>query len=145
LDTQEHYTHLETIESFRYDTINLDDMIDRDPKEIIKYINDVKEQKGINFIRVEFSKEPDENEIGNLEILRNYYKSNSNVKLKIENFNKKNIVKANEELLDKYKEYDYILDKSLSEYDILTRYINQQKGYEYISVEELKEIISETF
>jgi len=145
LDTQEHYTHFETIESFRYDTINLDDMIDRDPKEIIKYINDIKEQKGIDFIRIEFSKEPSEDESGNLEILKNYYKSNSSVKLKIENFNNKNIVKVNADLLDKYKEYDYILDKSLSEYDILTRYINQQKGYEYITVDELKEIISETF
>ena len=41
----------------------------------------------------------------------------------------------------KYSGYDYILDDNLSPEDKLTRYINQEIGYEYITVDELKQII----
>ena len=52
-------------------------------------------------------------------------------------------MKKNIEELDSMSEYNFILDKTLTEYDILTRYINIQKGYEYISVENLKKILEE--
>ena len=41
------------------------------------------------------------------------------------------------------KEYDYIFDKTLSEYEIMSRYINQNKGYKYISADELIEFLNE--
>ena len=46
-----------------------------------------------------------------------------------------------EALQTKYSGYDYILDDNLSPEDKLTRYINQEMGYKYITVDELKKII----
>ena len=52
-------------------------------------------------------------------------------------------MKSSEEMANKYKEYDYIFDKTLSEYEIMSRYINQNKGYKYISADELIEFLNE--
>lgn len=142
LDTGYHYTHFEEIKSYRYDTINLDHMLNLDPKNVIEHIDNLK-KNGIDYIRVEFTNIPNDLEQSNLELLKNYYRTNSFVKLKIENLNNKKVLEQNQEFLEKFNQYEYILDSSLSEYDILTRYINDQKGYKYISVEELKKIIEE--
>lgn len=138
LDTHEHYVHFETIESFRYDTINLDHMIMYDPKDIIAHLKQL-QASGIDNIKVEFSLDNEEN----LNIIKNYYKNNSNIKINTENKIKTETIKNTEEVLEKYKEYNYILDPKLSEYDILVRYINDNKGFEYITVKELMKILEE--
>ena len=76
LDTHQYYVHHEEIKSFRYDTVNLDHMIKQDPKDIITYVQGLKEQ-GIDHIRLEFTKENEEV----LSILRNYYKTSRSIKL----------------------------------------------------------------
>ena len=79
-----------------------------------------------------------------MNILKNYYKNNPSIKINAENKVKAKSIQANEAVLDKYSQYKYILDSSLSEYDILTRYINDNKGYQFITTEELIEILKET-
>ena len=138
-----HYTHLEPIESFRYVTLNLDHMLISDPKQLIEYVNEVKQDDNIKYIRLEFIKELTDTELANLEIIKNYYRGNNNIKFKVENYKVKQMQEANTEILDKYKEYQYILDKNLSEYEILSRYINQQKGYTYITADELIKLLQE--
>jgi hypothetical protein len=54
---------------------------------------------------------------------------------------KEDMIKAQAEQSNKYNEYQYIYDKSLSPEQVLTRYINQQKGYQYITTDELKDIL----
>lgn len=142
LDTQQHYVQLEPIESFRYDTVNMDDLLSLDPKNIIDYISKL-QYEGVDFIRLEFKEVHTETQIANLEIIKKYYRSSNKIKIKIENNKLKQTIQQNNEIDEQYKGYEYILDKSLSEYDILTMYINQQKGYDYISVKELKEILEE--
>lgn len=142
LDTQQYYVHFEQIKSFRYDTINVDDLLFRDPKDAINYVNSLKEN-GIDNIRIEYKKELNEQELLNLDIIKQYYKNNSNIKIKTQNIKQKEIVKANEEILDKYKGLEFIMDKSLSEYEILTMYINYQKEYKYITTDELIELLNE--
>jgi DNA repair exonuclease SbcCD nuclease subunit len=143
LDTHQYCVQLEPIKSFRYDTINLDHMLMSDPKQIIQYVNNLKQREGIEHLRIEFNKDFNEQEIANLELIKKYYKPDSSIKLKYEKTKTNQATKANQEFLEKYKEYDYILDKNLSEYEILCRYINQQKEYEYITVDELKQILEE--
>lgn len=142
LDTHEHYTHLEPIKSFRYDTVNLDDLLSLDPKNIIDYVFKL-QSEGIDYVRVEFKNILNEQQQANLNIIKNYYKTNSRVKIKAENNKLRQTIQENKELSDKFEGYEYILDKSLSEYEILTMYINQQKGFEYLTVEELKNILTE--
>jgi len=142
LDTQWHYVHLEPIKSYRYDTINLDMMLIQDPKDVIEYVNKLQEQ-GIDYIRLEFKKELNDKEIANLEILKKYYRSIKTVKLKIDNAKKNEMLKANEELMQQYSEYDFIMDKNLSPEEIFCRYVNIQEGCEFISVNELVELLKE--
>lgn len=136
LDSGEHYVHFEEITSFRYDTVNLDNLLMGDPVEVISYISNLKSQ-GIDNIRIEFTKECPEN----IEILKNFYKTDSSIKLNIFSKEDQDRKIIEEELKEKYKDYDYIIDNKLSEYEILSRYINQQKGYTYITTEELIEFL----
>lgn len=135
LDTREYYTHFEAIMSYRYNTVNLDDMLAGDPKYIIEYIKGL-QSKGIENIRIEFTIDNEDT----LNIVKNHYKNDSSVKIKSES-KATQVLKASEEMLDKYKEYDYIFDRKLDEYEIMSRYINQNKGYKYISSEELMSFI----
>lgn len=142
LDTHEHYTHLEPIKSFRYDTVNMDDLLSLDPKNIIQYVSTL-QNEGVDYIRLEFKDIYTDLQQSNLEILKKYYKSNNRIKIKADNNKLKKAISENKELEEQFKEYEYILDKSLSEFEILTMYINHQKGYDYISVDELKKILEE--
>lgn len=142
LDTQEHYVHLEPIKSFRYDTVNLDDLLMIDPKNVIEYVNKL-QSEGIDYIRIEFKDIYTDQQKANLDVVKNYYKNNNRIKIKADNNKLKQVLENNNELSEKYNEYDYIMDRSLSEYEILTLYINQQVGHEYITVDELKKILAE--
>lgn len=144
LETHNYYVQLEPIYSKKYITINLNHLLKEDPKRIIDFIEQEQLKEDIGYIRIEFDKNDfTDLELSNLEIIKKYYKSDSAIKIKHENHRNKQILKANEEILEKYKEYDYILDKSLDEHDILCRYINTNMKYEYITVEELKAILLE--
>lgn len=141
LDTSEHYVHLEPIQSYRYDTVDLETLLLQDPKTIIDYTNNLL-NNGVDFIRLQYKGYIDDDKSSKLELIKNYFRNYNNVKIHVDR--KKNAIIANQqELSDKYKEYDYILDSNLDEYQILTKYINQQQGYEYISVQELKDLLSE--
>jgi hypothetical protein len=137
LDSREHYAHFEPIKSFRYDTINLDHMLSLDPKEVIGYLNQL-QLDGIDNIRVEFTIGSD-----NINILKHYYRNNPNIKIKDDSDKANNQLKVQQEALEQFKEYEFVLDKSLNEYQKLTQYINYHKGYEYITVEELIKILED--
>ena len=140
LDTREYIVHLEEIKSFRYDTILLDDIINTDPKDAIEYINSLKKDKNIDYLRVKFIQDlPDDF----INIINSYYKNKRDIKIKFEYDKKNKVMKKNIQELESMSEYEFILDKSLTEYHILSKYINIQKGYEYISVENLKKILEE--
>lgn len=142
LDTHQHYVHLEPIKSFRYDTINVDSMLADDPKNVISYINNLQAQ-GIDYIRLDLNNDYSDIEVSNIELIKKYYRNNSNIKIHHENNKKREMMKINKDILEENKEYEFILDKNLSEEDILCRYINIKKGYTYITCEELKNILSE--
>lgn len=140
LDTREYIVHLEEIQSFRYDTIDLDDLISLDPKDSIEYINTLKKEKGIDYLRVRFLKDlPDDF----INVINSYYKNKKDIKIGFEYDKKSKVMKKNIQELETMSEYEFILNKALTEYDILSKYINIQKGYEYITVEKLKNILEE--
>jgi hypothetical protein len=143
LETQEYYAHFQEIKAFRYKTFNLDDMLMRDPHEVINYIDTLISQ-GIDYLRVEFIKEDiNDTESSNLEIINKFYRNSDNIKIHKKNKKKEVLQKANDEILEKYKEYEFINDKALDEYDKLSRYINIKKGFEYTTAEEVKRFFEE--
>ncbi len=139
LDSRRYYMHLEQIESFRYDTISLDELLLNDPKEIIDYINNLKEKENIDYLRIEitpsFSQE-------NTEILKSYFRNRQDIKFKIER-NKK----TEEEIINKeselYDQYSYIFDPSMNEFEILARYINDKEGYVIVEADTIKKLMEE--
>ena len=112
-----------------------------DPKDVIEYVNKLKDQ-GIHNIRLEFTS-VDEKTLPNFNIINNYYKNSNSVKIKSSYSQTQKIMRENSEVLSQYTDYDYVLDPKLSPNEIFCRYVNQQKGYQYITVDKLIEILKE--
>jgi hypothetical protein len=139
LDSRKYYTHFSIIESYKYITINFDMMLREDPNIIINKVQEML-NSGIHNLRLEFLKIPNEAEIDHLNIIKNYYRTNPSIKILSEAVNASSYSNS-KELENKMNEYSYIFDSNLNQYDIMTRYINQQKGYQYITTEELLQIL----
>lgn len=133
----EYYINLEEIVSFRYDTICLDELVGKDPRYIIDYINRLK-SNGIDYLKAKFT-EPNEN----INIVKKYYINNGSVVIDSSDMIFQQTIKQNQQESDKFKDYGYILDNNLSPYEIFARYVNQCKGCEFISVDELVSILAE--
>lgn len=139
LDTQIHYVQFEKIESFRYDTIYLDELISEDPKKIIDYINNLKQNQGIDFIKVRFRVPiPGYNKT----IINNYYRNNSNVTVEFMDI-KEAEEKKKEEQLRQNSQYSYLIDNSISDFERFVRYVNESEGSQFITVDQLKSLLSE--
>ena len=76
-------------------------------------------------------------------LLNNYFKSISDIKLQYECDMKSKILEKNMKEMNDLGDLSFVLDKSLSEYEILSRYINHNKGYEYITTETLINLLEE--
>ena len=136
INTRQYYVHFEEIQSYRYDTINFDEMIKDDPQKIIAFIKE-RQAQGVDNIRMEFTLEHE-----NINILKSFYRNNPTISIKCD-YKNDIIRRQSQEVLEQCREYDYITDKSLTEFDILSRYINDSKGFTYITPEELIELLKE--
>lgn len=140
MDSKYHYTYLQPIKSFRYDTIDIDDIIMSDPKDIIEYINGLKNQ-GINYIRLKCTSMADTD--NNIKVIKDYYKTDQTIKFKIEKmkgFEKQKLTEETEALYDKYS---YIFDKSMSPYEILARYISDNSTDIIVSAKQIEDLVKD--
>ena len=138
IDTAQYYYHFQEIESFRYDTINLDSMCNMDPKEVVSYVKQLQSQ-GIHNIRLEFTVDSVV-----VDVLKNFYRTNPTVKIKDDRENRLSGGSSNKVITDTAgdeEKFSFLLDPDINEYDKLTRYINMNKGFTYITTEELIEIL----
>lgn len=138
LDSNLHYVDFEKIESFRYDTIFLDELVSNDPKKICDYINSRKEKEGIDYIKVKF-RVPIEGY--NQTIINNYYRNNPSTF--VEFMSPSETLKENETQNAIDAKYDYLMDKNISDFDRFVRYVNENEGHQFITVEELTRILDE--
>ena len=140
LDSQIHYVQFEKIESFRYDTIYLDELISEDPKKIIDYINTKQATEGIDYIKVKVRVDvPGYNKT----IINNYYRNNSHTF--VEFLDQSEIKKLKDEgEIETDEKYNYLIDKSISDFDRFVRYVNESEGYQFITVDKLNEILGES-
>ena len=136
--TRMHYTELVPIDSYIYNTINIDHLINEDPKKIIQYIKEIKESKGIDFIRVQFN-----NSNENMNVVRAYFRNIGNVKLQELNKNEKQHQIIDQQVLEQNQQYSYILDKEIDDYSKFVMYINQNEGFDFITVDELVNLLEE--
>lgn len=133
-----HYTELIPIKSHSYVTINIEHLINQDPKVIIEYIKNEKETKGIDFIRIQFNYSNE-----NMNIVKNYFRNIGNVKFKELGKKDKQMQQIDQEILEKNIEYSYILDQNIGDYDKFCMYVNQNEGYDFITTEELISLLED--
>ena len=139
LDTQIHYVQFEPITSFRYDTIYLDTLVSEDPKVIIDYINTLKREQGIDYIKVRFRIPiPGYNKT----IINNYYRNNSNTFVEFIDIKEEGEIRKNE-ILQSDSKYTYLMDNSISDFERFVRYVNESEGYQFITVDKLTELLNE--
>ena len=125
MDTRYYYVHKEPIYSFRYDTISIDEMLMCDPKEIVDYIDNLRDKENIDHIRLKCVSNIDTQ--NTINILKEYYRLDKKVKWKIskeEDLVKESMDKKTQEL---YDQYSYFFNKSMSPYEILARFVNDSQ------------------
>lgn len=137
LQSRKYLVHLEPIYSFRYNTINLDDMLQSDPKFMIDYVNNLK-SNGVDFIRIKFTK----NDAEKISILKSYLNNRNDIKIEA-NFEKEKIRKQLQQMDEKYSEYDYLFDENLSSNEKLVQYINQQENSSYWTLDTFLNFVNE--
>lgn len=121
--TYQYMTHFQPIESFRYDTVNLDEYLEgKDPKFMIEHIKDMM-SKGIDYIRVELTKN---NEI--VGVVKDYFKNNSHVQFKMDDVEYIAAAQKVQQSNDQYAQYNYLLDTGLTPEEKLARLINDKEG-----------------
>jgi hypothetical protein len=135
LDTQIHYVGFQEISSYRYDTIYVDELLSEDPKVICDYINERKAKDGIDYIKVKF-RVPVSNY--NKNIINSYYRNNGTTYVE---FSQSEEDAKREKESFSSSEYNYLVDNSISDIERFVRYVNDNEGCQFISVEELTKIL----
>lgn len=139
LDTRYYYVHLEQIASFRYDTISIDQLLTSDPKDVIDYINALKDKENIDYLRLKCRVNADNQD--SIKIIQEYYRTNKTIKFKLEKMLGPDEKSLDEQTSEMYERYKYIYDKSMSPYDILARFIQDNEPDIIISGEDIKQLI----
>ena len=139
LDTGIHYVEMEEITSFRYETIYLDQLVSEDPKVIVDYINNLKREQGIDFIKIRFRCDVTG---ANRTIINNYYRNTSNVTIEFnDSIDMKNEAQL-QSVMQSNDKYSYLNDNSLSDYERFVRFVNESEGSTFITVDQLTELLS---
>lgn len=126
------------IKSFRYDTIDIKTLENTDANYLINYFDNLL-ANGIDNVRIDFS---DLNIPTVQKIIEQYYMNNNNVSIK--RYIEKNTPQVNttEEIENKYADLGFLLDPNLDEYSKFVNFINHNEGKQFITVEELKKVLS---
>lgn len=141
LDTNQTFVQFEPIQSFRYDTIDANELICNNPEDVIKYLNNLKSQ-GIDNIRLDFSRLLTPEELASLNIIKQYYKNDKSIKFKYEKEREAAIDKAKEES-DELSKFSYLKDKSLTPEQKFVRYVNDCEGTQFITVDDLIRLLKD--
>ena len=126
------------IESFRYDTIDIRTLQYSDPNTVIQYLDNLL-TNGVDNIRIDFS---DLNEPAVQKIIEQYYANNPSIVIK--RYVEKNTptINTTEDIEKKYSNLDFLLDPTLDGYSKFVQFINYNMGTQYITVEQLKTVLS---
>ena len=133
-----HLTRLIEIKSHSYITININTILNNDPKSIIEYIKHYRESHNIDYIRVQFN-----NANENMQIVRSYFRNNPNVVLQELDRKSKALEQIDQSIIEQNSQYSYIIDNELDDYTKFVMYINQNEGEDFITVDELINILED--
>ena len=72
---------------------------------------------------------------------KNYYRNNSSTTIEFLDTKEVEEMKQQEQI--KSTEYSYLTDNKLSDFEKFVRYVNDNEGYEFITVQKLEELLRE--
>ena len=113
-------------------------MIHNDPKDIIQFILRRKVEENIKYIRIDFTVPNPEA----INLLQTYFRGNKEVIIN-DKSRKEEITKETKEIVEKYKDFDYIFDRNLTPEAKLAKYINQCKKEIYITADDLVNLLKD--
>ncbi len=135
--TRTHFINFEKIESFRYITLNYEDIVS-DAQLAIQWIKDIKARENIDFIKVRFRTNVSE---ANKAIITNYYRNSNDTFVEFPELSEEKTKEMSQ--VDTYNEYSFLFDDKLTPEQKLVLYINKNEGEGFITVEALQELLSE--
>ena len=110
-------------------------MLKSEPKEIIEHVMYLKSQ-GIDFIKIRFSESN-----ATTDVVKQYFSNKTDIFVDVEDSGFKQTIRENQKNDDKFSKYNYVLDNTMSPQEIFVQYVNQSKGEQFITVDELVEIL----
>ena len=138
--SRKYYLDYEFIISDTYKTIDIDTLINNNPRDTIKYINDLKLKHGINYIRVKFN-----NPVSNSDrmALSSEYRNDKTVTLEFFSQEREIQRKAEEKIKQDTERVSFLLDNRYTDEQKFVMWVNYLKQDEaYLTVEELTQILS---
>lgn len=141
LDTFHYYLDWIPIKSFIYRTIGIDEIINNDPQAMISYINRIKQEEGIDYIRIQFHTQMTKM---TRMIINQNYQNDPYVKLEFPSTEEEILLKQKEnQMNENIEKYGFILSKMTDE-EKFCMYVNMiQEDETYITVQELRSILEE--
>ena len=133
--TRKYLIHFEPIYSFRYDTVNLDRLLEQDPQSIIEYINNLK-SNGIDHLRVIFTK----NIADKIAIIKQFFRMNNEIDIHTD-YEQMKINEKLDEIRERDKEFDYLFDENIDCNTKLVNYINQVEGKQIWTLESFEQFL----
>lgn len=128
--TQMYYVHFEKINSYEYNTYNIDKYIDN-LESCYKYIENLEG----DYIRLICKKNSP-----NINLLKDYYKDNKKIKIESNYKYNSNEIESSSDIIE--DEFSFIFNKDLSEYDILAMYINKNENENVITGNDIKNVLN---
>lgn len=100
-------------------------------EQVIDYIQKIKEENNIDFLRVNIFLEEDDKVLANMAIVKNYFVKDKTVKVRFSNeMRKRKETEKEVHIKEQQQEYGYLLDKGLTISDKISLYLKATQNYE---------------
>ena len=141
MNTRMYYLDYEEIFSDIYKTISMDQLINNDPVSTINYIRNLKQNEGIDYIRIKFTSEIP----GSMRMaLVDQFRSDNSVSFDFYSPEREIARQAEEKIKEDGAKFAFLLDPLLTDEQKFVMWVNHLKNDErYLTVEELENILKE--
>lgn len=141
MDNTRYYLDYQEIISDIYKTISLDQLVNGDPMETIKYIRYIKDTEGINYIKVKFNSAIP----GSVRIaISNQFRNDNTVSLDFYSQEQEIAKQAEQKMQEDAAKFAFLLDSNYTDEQKFVMWVNYLKNDEkYFTIEELEEMLSQ--
>lgn len=141
LDTQtyRYYVHFNPMTSDRYDTYNLDHMLEEPVEVIADFIKSLQADSN-DYVKIRFSKESPK-----IAVLKDYFRYTTKIQIDANDVQFMKDTTEVQDISNKFNEnFAFLSDPGLNEYEKLVMYMNQQEGNQFITVPQFMSILTES-